>query len=252
MAQAFQFAVLNDLHYLAAEDGPWLEGLVREVNGLPGVELVLVLGDLAEDGKREELEAAKGILDGLRVPYYVVPGNHDGTPGRAINGATPGLEEYERLYPGRRNYWFGHGGGGGWQFLGLDTTNGSGWKELPIPAETMAYARRVAGQLDGRVPTILFTHMPLDPAVKFSSSMGYELLGILRPLNLRIVFCGHYHGHSESVAPPPSPPHLKLLTSACCSRVRELHDGSTARGYMVCEARADETVGHRFVEYKGA
>lgn len=243
----FHFAVLSDLHYLAPEDRPWLEGLVREVNALAGLELVLVLGDLAEDGKREELTAAKSILDRLCVPYYVVPGNHDGPPGRPVGGPA-GLEEYERLFPGRRNYYFTFQG---WQFLALDTSNGSGWKELPIPAETLAYARQAAAALDPRWPTILFTHMPLDPTVKYASSQGYELLGILRQLNLRIVFSGHFHGITENQAPPPSPAHLKLLTCACCSRLRELHDGSTRRGYYRCTARADESVSHAFVEYTG-
>src|SRR5262249_55666688 len=90
-----------------------------------------------------------------------------------------------------------------------------------------------------------------DPTIRFSSSQGYELLEILRPLNLRIVFCGHFHGRTVRQAPPPSPPHLKLLTCACCSRVRELHDGTTARGYLRCTANADQSVSFEFVEYTG-
>jgi len=248
-AAHFNFAVINDLHYLSPECGPWLEGLVREVNALPGLELVLVLGDLAEDGKREELSAAKTILSALRVPYYTVPGNHDGPPGRPIGSGAAGLTEYEAHFPNRRNYHFTHQG---WQFLALDTTNGSGYEFLPIPAETLAFARTAAATLDPRLPTILMTHMPLDPTVRFSSAQGYELLRILLPLNLRIVFSGHFHGRTVNQAPPPSPPHLKLLTNACCSRVRELHDGTTQRGYFRCRANSDESVNYTFVEYQGA
>ena len=248
-AAAFNFAVLNDLHYLSPEDGPWLEGLVREVNALPGLELALVLGDLAENGNSAELSAAKSILDALRVPYYTVPGNHDGPPGRPIGSGAAGLVEYEAHFPNRRNYDFVHRG---WQFLGLDTTNGSGYEFLPIPAETFDYARQVAAVLYPRLPTILFTHMPLDPTVRYSSAQGYELLRILLPLNLRIVFSGHFHGRTENQAPPPSPPHLKLLTNSCCSRVREIHDGTTHRGYFRCRANADELVSYTFVEYAGA
>jgi 3',5'-cyclic AMP phosphodiesterase CpdA len=230
-AQSFNFAVLNDLHYLSPECGPWLEGLVRRVNA------------------PEELSATKSILDGLRVPYYTVPGNHDGPPGRAIGSGAAGLMDYEAHFPNRRNYHFTHKG---WQMLGLDTTNGSGYELLPIPAGTLEYARRAAAALDRRLPTILFTHMPLDPTVRFSSSQGYELLRILLPLNLRIVFSGHFHGFTERQAPPPSPAHLKLLTNACCSRVRELHDGTTRRGYFRCRANGDESVSYTFVEYAGA
>ena len=187
----FPFVVLNDLHYLSPECGSWLEGLVRKVNATPGIELVLVLGDLAETGALEELAAAKGILDRLRVPYYTVPGNHDGPPDRPlrVGDGDAGLANYESLFPDRRNYTFVHKG---WQFLALDTTNGSGWKELPIPEDAFAFARQAAATLDRAAPTILFTHMPLEPTVRYASSQGYELLRILLPLNLRIVFSGHF------------------------------------------------------------
>ena len=99
------------------------------------------------------------------------------------------------------------------------------------------------------MPTILFTHMPLDPTVRFSSSGGYELLSILSPLNLRIVFSGHYHGLTENVA--PGRPGLKLLTNRCCSRTRELHDGTNLRGYFRCRANSDQSVLYAFVEYRG-
>jgi hypothetical protein len=246
----FGFVVLNDLHYLSPEDGPWLEALVREVNALPGVEFTLVLGDLAEEGKTEELVGAKRALDKLHMPYWTVPGNHDGPPGRPIGSGAgaAGLVEYERIFPGRRNYHFVHRG---WQFVGLDTTNGSGYEHLPIPEETMAFARAEAGVLDKRLPTVLYTHMPLVPEIRFSSSQGYELLKILLPLNLRIVFCGHFHGNTEHMAPPPSRPGLKLVTNACCSRVRELHDGTLRRGYLRCRAKEDQSVEYEFVEFRG-
>ncbi|HVT80906.1 MAG TPA: metallophosphoesterase [Phycisphaerae bacterium] len=241
----FTFAVLNDLHYMTPEDRPWLDRLVRQVNAVPELELVLVLGDLAEDGSRSELEAARQILTGLSVPWYVVPGNHDGPPNRPIGSGVAGLRDYESLFPKRRNYSFTHKG---WQFIGLDTTNGSGYQLLPIPEDTKGFARDAAAALDRKAPTILFTHMPLDPAVRFSSADGFDLLRILAPLNLRIVFSGHFHGLTEAIAPPPNPQHLKLLTNRCCSRTRELHDGSTKRGFFQCRASADQTVAYSFAE----
>ncbi len=243
---SFTFAVLNDLHYMTAEDQPWLESLVSQVNAIPHLKLVLIVGDLAEDGSLAELSAARTILRQFAVPWHVVPGNHDGPPNRPIGSGAEGLRDYEALFPDRRNYHFTHKG---WQFLGLDTTNGSGYQQLPIPPETKAFARHAAATLNRRAPTILFTHLPLDPTVQFSSSDGYELLDILQPLNLRIVFSGHFHGLTEHEA--PGRPALKLLTNRCCSRTRELHDGSTVRGYFQCRANADQSVEHHFVEFNG-
>jgi Calcineurin-like phosphoesterase len=245
---SFVFTVLNDLHYMNHDDRPWLEGLVRRVNETPGLELILVLGDLAETGSRDELAAAKGILDQLCVPYYVVPGNHDGPADRPmrVKPGDAGLADYESLFPGRRNYHFLHEG---WQCIGLDTTNGSGYQHLPMPPETRAFVQEVARTLDRQAPTILFTHMPLDPTVPYTLGNGLELLDLLSPLNLRIVFSGHYHGFSEHVA--PRNPQLKLLTNRCCSRARELHEDTTLRGYFHCVANADQSVGYQFVEYRG-
>jgi 3',5'-cyclic AMP phosphodiesterase CpdA len=245
---SFAFAVLNDLHYMNAQDRPWLEALIGRANAIPHLELVLILGDLAEEGSYGELSEARDILRQLAVPWHVVPGNHDGPPNRPIGSGAAGLRDYEALFPGQRNYVFTHKG---WQFLALDTTNGSGYQQLPIPPETKEFARHAAATLDAAAPTILFTHMPLDPAVRFSSAEGFELLRLLAPLNLRIVFSGHFHGLTESAAPPPNPAHLKLLTNRCCSRTRELHDGSTQRGFFRCHANVDQSVHFSFEEFRG-
>jgi hypothetical protein len=244
---SFTFAVINDLHYVDPGCRPWLEGAIRHVNAIPGLELVLVLGDLAETGAPDELAHARDLLHLLRVPCYTVPGNHDGPPNRPLNSG-PGLDAYESLFPRRRNYTFTHKS---WQFLALDTTNGSAWQHVPIPHETLEFARHAAATLNPAAPSILFTHMPLEPSIRFSSSQGYELLRLLLPLNLRLVFNGHFHGLTEHPAPPPSPPHLKLLTNRGLSHCRELHDGSTQRAYFLCRANPDQSVSFQHVQYTG-
>src|SRR3954468_1704262 len=113
--RTFRFVVLNDLHYTTPDDRPWLEGLDRKINGLVDVEFALILGDLAENGTREELTAARSILEQLRVPYYVVPGNHDLPPDTPPGTPNGGLSTYDVLFADRRNYTFNHAG---WQFIG--------------------------------------------------------------------------------------------------------------------------------------
>src|SRR4051812_6746448 len=91
----FRFVVLNDLHYTTPEDRPWLETLVRKLNGIVDLEFALVLGDLAENGTRDELTNAKSILEQLRVPFYTVPGNHDLPPDTPPNAPNGGLALYD-------------------------------------------------------------------------------------------------------------------------------------------------------------
>lgn len=246
-ASEFPFAVINDLHYTGPATRPPLDALVDQLNR-ENPDLVLVLGDLAELGSAEELAAARQILSRLNAPFYCVPGNHDGPLDRPVGSAATGLATYDRLFPDRRNYFFIHKS---WQFLALDTTNGSGYANVPLTEETRRFARRAAADLDPHVPTILFTHFPLHPAVKYTLANGPELLQILAPLNLRIVFSGHFHGLTENTLPAPFPAHLRLLTNRCCSPTRELHEPSAPRGYFSCRTRADQSLAYTFVPAPG-
>jgi hypothetical protein len=62
----------TDLHHKG--DRPWLEHLVRRVNGL-APDFVCFTGDLVEEAAH--LPEALEVLRGLRAPLYGVPGNHD-------------------------------------------------------------------------------------------------------------------------------------------------------------------------------
>ena len=67
-AAEFRFALLTDVHITpkttSAED---LQNSVNQINNTPGIDFVLVAGDITEEGDRESLEKAKSILDRLTV-----------------------------------------------------------------------------------------------------------------------------------------------------------------------------------------
>ena len=51
---------------------------IAQVNALvPQPTLVLLTGDLVDGGRREEYVRLRGVLDPLRAPLYLLPGNHD-------------------------------------------------------------------------------------------------------------------------------------------------------------------------------
>ncbi len=60
---------------------PMAENLAECVEHINRLEmqpdLVLVTGDIANNGLEEEMERAADILHGLQPPFYVIPGNHD-------------------------------------------------------------------------------------------------------------------------------------------------------------------------------
>lgn len=56
-----------------------IQKTVQDLNQ-EGVSFVIVAGDLLLDGEKRNAEAIKDELDALKMPYYVVAGNHDYMP----------------------------------------------------------------------------------------------------------------------------------------------------------------------------
>ncbi len=59
--------------------------------------MVIVTGDLAHRGRREELEAARRLLDRIEAPVVVVPGNHD-LPYRLPDRITRPSRTFEEVF----------------------------------------------------------------------------------------------------------------------------------------------------------
>lgn len=66
---------LSDLHF-GHHDTKLSDGLSDDL-GAQAPDLVVVSGDFTQIGSELEFKAARGFLDGLTVPFFAVPGNHD-------------------------------------------------------------------------------------------------------------------------------------------------------------------------------
>src|SRR5687767_7952635 len=69
---SFRFIVVNDLHYINAACGQWLEKMTRQMKAHGDIELCLVAGDLTEHGRPEHHGAVREILRAFGIPAYVV------------------------------------------------------------------------------------------------------------------------------------------------------------------------------------
>jgi predicted phosphodiesterase len=67
-----KIAVMADIH----SDSEELEIMLNKAKN-NGVEMVIVAGDLTNEGKSNELIKVKKALDGVNIKYAVVPGNHE-------------------------------------------------------------------------------------------------------------------------------------------------------------------------------
>jgi len=234
---AFRFIVVNDLHHASPECDPFFEHLVAQMRAHTGVAFCLIVGDLADKGSPESLAAIKRIFARLGAPIHTVPGNHD-------NDVAGDTSLYAVAFPDALNHRFRHRG---WQFIGLDSTEGANWGDTHINTSTLAWLDAAAPRLDRRAPTVVFTHFPLAEGVRLRPVNAGEVLTRLAPLNLRAAFCGHFH--SRTLHPHGA---ALLTTNVCCSRVRSNHDGTRPEGYLLCTAYPDGRLVQDFVEFRPA
>lgn len=76
---AQRVAVLSDIHVSPGNEAEKaLKAAVKEINESP-LDMVFMIGDLTNEGSDAELVNVKSILDMVKHPLYVIPGNHEST-----------------------------------------------------------------------------------------------------------------------------------------------------------------------------
>ncbi|OZI32282.1 phosphodiesterase [Bordetella genomosp. 10] len=220
-------AQITDLHirlpgqkaYRIVETDAYLPPAVRALNRLdPAPDLVVVSGDLTDFGRPAEYAHLKKMLDALRMPYVLLPGNHDD------RGA---LREVFADHP----YLAGAEVDGFMQYavedfpvrvLALDTV-------VPRQSHGSLCARRLAWLADRldeqpRRPTVIVMHHPpFETGIAHMDAIGLlegrealaEVVG--RHANVERILCGHLHRtifrrYAGTIASTcPSPAHQVVL-----------------------------------------
>lgn len=174
---------------------PTAENLARCVDHInqldPLPDLVLVTGDITASGLSREAEHAANLLRKLRLPFFVIPGNHDDrTALWSVFGGN--------ACPSRLGEFFNYViEGHDIRLIAMDST-------LPgAPGGEVCEVR--AAWLDQRLaeattqPTVIFTH---HPPLKFGvletdvdGFVGADRFGdvVERYLNVERIVCGHVH-----------------------------------------------------------
>jgi hypothetical protein len=214
-----------------------LRSMIDDIN-IMNPDFVIHTGDLVNEGELEDFMArryftkAQRVLGELRVPLYMVPGNHDiggwdDTPppdgsSRRAWWRFFGWRQLGDPPPGdpsrTQDYSFDHGGV---HFTGLEAyDNYDDWRHAIYGSTSftdgqMAWLASDLGALDPVVPKVLFYHMD------FAGQLNLQALGVTCAL------WGHIHRSTGSLAAPP----YNLSLDAGCDgrrsmRVVKLHDGA--------------------------
>ncbi len=194
-------AQITDLHVVdpgrlccgRVETNPYVRAAVEHVNGLdPLPDAVVVSGDLVDDGSPAQYAELRSILDGLRPPYYVIPGNHDER--QALLEAFADHEYMPR--PGSPFVQYAidtHPV----RLIGLDT-NVPGRPHGELCDARLAWLAETLGEEPDR-PTLLFMHhppfrtgIPLADECGLRDARQFETIVRRNPQVVRVA-CGHVH-----------------------------------------------------------
>lgn len=182
--QEFTFAQVTDTHVGGSTGADDLRRTVQDLNNQQDIDFVILSGDVTEFGSDEELALAKGILDSLHLPLYVIPGNHDS------NWSESGANTFRKVF-GSETFFFRHKG---YMFMG--TTSGPNMRMSPgqVPRENLVWMDSVfAANPDTGTPLIYINHYPQDSSL----NNWDQVIDRLKTRNVQLAMCGH--GHNNSV-----------------------------------------------------
>src|SRR5882724_6686402 len=181
----FRFAWLSDTHVGSTTGEEDLRQAVRDINSATGLSFVVLSGDVTEYGSREQLRLAKEILDGLKLPCHVIPGNHD------TKWSESGATDFPHLWKEDR-FVFQHEG---FTFIGMHQgplmKMGDGhW----APQDVRWLEETLKGLKDKNQPLVFVTHYPIDDGI----ANWYVVLDLLKQYNIQVALCGHIHRNNEA------------------------------------------------------
>lgn len=179
--EPFNFALITDIHIssnpTSVED---LENTVNQINNTQNIDLVLVTGDITENGDFKSLEIAKSILDKLRIKYYIIAGNHE------TKWSASGCTDFAKVF-GSDRFEFEHKG---IYFLGFNTGPIIRMADGHVPSQDIVWLKSELNKIGTEKPVILATHYPLQYG---DVDNWYDVTDAVRKYNIRAVLGGHYH-----------------------------------------------------------
>lgn len=181
-----------------------LEKLLHDCRHLPGLDLVVVSGDVADDGSPEGYRDARALIGGFAlergVPAVFCTGNHDDRQAFAASLGSGHLDgagrDVGQLLPGGSGHRAAVSYAAGYRIVTLDSLV-PGKVHGQIDPAQLAWLRAVlaAPYRDGSV--VLLHHPPIALKGTVQEQVGlrnaHALAAALEGSDARIVLCGHFH-----------------------------------------------------------
>lgn len=179
--QPFKFAFLSDTH-IATDPGVPVDDLKRtieDLNAQTDLDFVVITGDITEMGTDEEIKLAKSIYNTLKIPYHILPGNHDS--GWSESGGVSFIREF-----GYDKFVFDHKG---FRFIGCASGPYVRMSDGHIPRDAVVWLDSVLAATPKDQPLVFLNHYPLNNEL----DNWYEITDRLKKMNTQFVLAGHHH-----------------------------------------------------------
>lgn len=216
----FRFAFVSDTH-IGSPDGKAEEDLrrtVADINSMNDIAFVVITGDITELGTNEQIRLAKQILDSLKIPYHIIPGNHD-TGWSESGGLTFthvfGSDKFSFKYDGIH-------------FIACASGPYVRMSDGHVPRDAVTWLQTQLKQINNDEPVIFLNHYPLDNGL----DNWYEVIDLLKTKNTILALCGH--GHTNR---PVQAEDIPSVMGRSNLRAKE-----TEGGYNLVDVRKDSIV----------
>lgn len=182
-SQSFKFAFVSDTH-ISTDPGDPAEDLRRtitDINLQNDLDFVVITGDITEMGTDLEIKLAKSIFSDLKIPFHILPGNHD--TGWSESGGVSFIKEF-----GYDKFVFDHKG---YRFIGCASGPYVRMSDGHVPRDAVVWLDSVLEKTSKDLPLVFLNHYPLDNGL----DNWYDIIDRLKKYNTQFVLGGHFHSN---------------------------------------------------------
>ena len=207
----FSFAIITDSHLFSADNHRFDRSLIDAVNQVNALQrqpdFVMYTGDIAQNGREDQLVKGKKILSKLNVPIHYIPGEHDwyldmGTVWKGLFGKETWSFDHKGVHFIGLNsilvkdFWTGAG------LTPVQRMSTMEMLESPIAGpwgvgeEQLEFQRKDVARLAPDTAVVIFTHSPLwdyYPRWNFQTSDAPQIREILAKFDHVTSLHGHVH-----------------------------------------------------------
>ncbi|RJP69923.1 MAG: metallophosphoesterase [Ignavibacteriales bacterium] len=176
------FAWLSDTHVGNSTGESDLSISMNDINKMKDIDFTLISGDISQTGRTYDLKKAKKILDSLKMPYHIIPGNHDTKWSESGGTQFVNIWNNDRfVFEADKNL-----------FIGLHQGPIMRMSEGHFAPEDIRWLDSVLQTIDKSKAIIFVSHYPLDQSI----TNWYEVLDLLKKKNIELILCGHGHNNN--------------------------------------------------------